>query len=306
MRTNATLWRLGALAGSLGLLFFTLSKPAPPAPPPGRAHEPNYFAFVPSMAGTVPDGDIKLAGERLVVDAELGHLFDYYLAGLGERDLQAIRFEIERELARRLKPAAAAQATLLLAKYLAYKQALAEEEPGLPKGAGLAQSVRDRLDLMRRLRLRHFSVEESAGLFGASDATDTDAIARIDIGQDRTLDGAQKQRKLAALDAALPPQARAERAAPLAVATLEETVHGARERGASDDDVYRLRAAAFSPAAADRLAQLDRDEAAWKSRIAAYLAQRAALPAGADAPALQRLRDSAFTAQEQRRLSAYE
>lgn len=38
------------------------------------------------MEGTRPDGDVKtLAGEQLVVDAELGHLFDYYLAGLGEK-----------------------------------------------------------------------------------------------------------------------------------------------------------------------------------------------------------------------------
>ncbi|MES2739835.1 MAG: lipase secretion chaperone [Pseudomonadota bacterium] len=308
MGTHATLWRLGALAGALGLLYATLSSPAPPAPPV-PPHQPNYFAFVPSMAGTVPDGDINLTGERLVVDPELGHLFDYYLAGLGERDLPAIRAEIERALASRLTPATAAQAKLLLAAYLAYKQALANAEPALPKGATLVQSVRNRLELMRALRRRHFSDEESAGLFGPGEAADLHAIARMEVEQDGALDGAQKRDKLAALDAALPPAARAERAAPLAVASLEQSVASARARGASEEEVYRLRATAFSPAAADRLARLDRDETAWKARIATYLAQRGALAAGAagaDAQAVQRLRDSAFNAQEQRRLAAYE
>jgi lipase chaperone LimK len=76
-----------------------------------------------------------------------------------------------------------------------------------------------------------------------------------------------------------------------------------REQGASDDDVYRLRAAAFSPEAANRLAQLDREEAEWRARIVAYKAQR---PTAGDETALQQLRDKYFSGDEQRRLGAYE
>ena len=82
-------------------------------------------------------------------------------------------------------------------------------------------------------------------------------------------------------------------------------------KGGSEDDVYRMRAAATSPEAADRLADLDREQAAWKARIDDYLAQRGALlsSAGSEADhqaAVAALRDRLFTPEEQRRLPAYE
>jgi lipase chaperone LimK len=49
------------------------------------------------------------ANDQLEVNAELAYLFDYYLAGLGERPLDAIRTQIIRELERRLRPAPAAK-----------------------------------------------------------------------------------------------------------------------------------------------------------------------------------------------------
>ena len=72
------------------------------------------------MESTRPDGNVTVAaGDALVVDAELGHLFDYYLAGLGEKPLAAIRSQIELELDRRLAPAPAREAKRLLGAYLA-------------------------------------------------------------------------------------------------------------------------------------------------------------------------------------------
>lgn len=85
---------------------------------------------------------------------------------------------------------------------------------------------------------------------------------------------------------------------------VEETVRTLRAQGASDDEVYRARAAALSAENAATLAQLDREEAAWQQRIAAYLAQRQAI--AADARAIQSLRDVLFSAEEQERLPAYE
>jgi lipase chaperone LimK len=257
------------------------------------------------MEGTAPDGNIKQDGDVLVVDAELGHLFDYYLAGMGEKDLSAIRAEIERELDRRLKPRAAGRAKLLLARYLDYKRALVDLELNLPRNADLLTAARARLAATQKVRARFFSPAESAGLFGFSDAYDRDALARIAISQDTALTTEQRSEQLALLDKKLSPAMREERDAPVRVIRTEEAVAKMRAQGASDDEVYRLRAAAFSPEGAARLAQLDQEEAAWMARIATYMAQRAALPKGADAQ-LQRLRDQYFTQEEQRRLGAYE
>jgi lipase chaperone LimK len=305
MAARSTLTKLGAGALAAGLLYAAFPKPetgAAVAP----AAQADPFAFVRSMEGTRPDGDVKLdADGQLVVDAELGHLFDYYLAGLGEKDLDAIRAEIERELARRFKPGPAAQAKRLLASYLDYKRALVGIEQTLKPGADMAASARARLQAVQKLRLQFFTAAESAGLFGFSDAYDLDALARIEISQDPRLSAEQRAGKLALLDKNLSPAMREEREAPTRVIRTEESVQKMREQGATDDEVYRVRAAAFSTEGASRLAELDREEAAWKSRIKLYQAERSAVPAGAEL-AMQQLRDKYFSADEQRRLGAYE
>ncbi len=305
MAASHTMMKLGAGALVLAVLYGAFSQhegaPAKAAPP-----QADPFAFVRSMEGTRPDGELTLNPDgQLVVDAELGHLFDYYLAGLGEKDLAAIRSEIERELERRLKPGPAAQAKRLLASYLDYKRALVGIDQAPTPGASLAGAARARLQAMQKLRQAYFTPAEISGLFGFSDAYDLDALARMDVSADPALTAAQRADKLAALDGKLSPAMREEREAPTRVIRTEENVAKLRAQGASDDQVYRLRAAAFTTEAATRLADLDREEADWKGRIKAYLAERAGMPAGAGG-ALQTLRDKYFSADEQRRLGAYE
>lgn len=300
-----TIMKLGAGVLTAGLLYAAFSKhEVEAAAAPRSPADP--FAFVRSMEGTRPDGAVTLGADgQLVVDAELGHLFDYYLAGLGEKDLVAIRSEIERELERRFKPGPAAQAKRLLASYLDYKRALVDLEQRLQPGAGLGKAARARLQAMQALRQNYFSAAEIAGLFGFSDAYDQDALARIDISLDPALTAEQRAQRLAALDNKLSPAMREEREAPTRVIRTEEAVQKLRAQGASDDEVYRLRAAAFSTEGAARLAELDRDEAAWQGRIKAYLAERSGMAPGAGAMQ-QQLRDKHFNADEQRRLGAYE
>lgn len=304
MRINTQRVGIGALLLLLaGLAYFQLSQEAPP--PPVEKAEPDLFAFVRSMEGTRPDGNLTVApGDQLVVDAELGHLFDYYLAGIGEKPLAAIRAQIELELDKRLAPAPAREAKRLLGAYLAYKQALVGAEQALPKSNDMAQAASARLQAMRQLRAAYFTPQESAGLFGASDAYDDDAVARMAILGDTRLSEARQGEQLAALEARMPPGLKAERDAPLKVVKLEDAVQALRAQGAGDNEVYRLRAATFTPEAAARLADLDREESQWQQRIALYQAEKARL--AQDADTLQKLRETSFTPDEQRRLGAYE
>jgi lipase chaperone LimK len=303
--------RIAVLAAATGcaayLLLMRQDGPAAQAAPAQRA-SPDYFPFVRSMAGTQPDGAARARADgQLEVNAELAYLFDYYLAGLGERPLEAIRDEIIRELERRLPAAAAMQARRLLDNWLAYKRALVDVERGLPAQADPALRARQRLTAMQQLRSTYFTPEEIVGLFNASDAYDLDAIARLEINSDSSLNEAQRKQKLAALDARLPQQARAERDAPTRVLRLEEAVTTARTQGADDNEVYRMRSAAISPAAAARLADLDREEGDWQRRINAYQSQRRQLQqSAANEAAFQQLRDSIFSTEEQKRLPAYE
>ena len=108
-------------------------------------------------------------------------------------------------------------------------------------------------------------------------------------------------------------QSRRAKEAPYQVVRLEEYAKDLRAHGASEDEVYRMRAATTSPEAAARLAQVDHEESQWKERIANYLAEKNRIQnmptqikdTGA-LSALQQIRDQKFTKEEQKRLPAYE
>lgn len=289
--------------------------------PAAETAPPASAAFAPSMQGTVPDGDFRTAvagpapghtGGPLAY-AELRRLFDYYLSAVGEQSIESITQEIHRAIEQNVAAPQVPGAKRLLGRYLEFKRALVDLEkiPTL-EGPGV-QAIRQRFAAMQDLRARIFSAEEEQGLFGFEDANDMDALARLEIHQNTALSASQKRDQLAVLDAALPAALRADREAPRVVIQVEQTAQTMRANGASDDDIYRMRAKALDPQAAVRLAEVDREEKAWQDRIAVYLSERSkVLKTQADAPeserqtALNLLQQSQFTEEERRRLAAYE
>jgi lipase chaperone LimK len=249
--------RLLASAAVLAAVFclYLQWRPAPESAPPVKRDD-NPFTFVKSMQGTEPDGKLSVANDTLVADAELRHLFDYYLGAIGEKSLPQIRAEIELQLTQRLPAAALPAAKDLLTRYIAYKTALAdlEKAPQAQQSQPDAHPLRTRLVAMRQVRERYFSPKEIAGMWGFDDAYDDDAVARWEIMQDPKLTPDEKRAKLAAQDAKMSPELRKEREAPHAVAREEDKARQMRAAGAGEDDIYRMRAAAFSPEAAARMA----------------------------------------------------
>ena len=298
---------VAAAAGAAAMLCLAVLAGRGESPAPGmQTVTPAVPArpFAPSLQGTRPDGAVQVAADDTVMaDARLIELFDYYLATVGEKTPEAVRAEIERELDRTLRPAAAAGARRVLARYIAYRQALValSSDPRLvgPDAAALQR----RLAALRNVRAQYFNARELAAIFGREDAANADALARLQIRDDAALSPQQKRERLAALDAALPADVRAAREAPLKIAHVEEDAARLRAQGGSTDDVFRLRAEAFGADAAQRLADVDREEAAWKARIDAYLAERRS---ARDDAALAALRNRMFSPEEQRRLAAYE
>jgi lipase chaperone LimK len=117
-----------------------------------------------SLEGTRPDGDIQLGADgTLVVDAELERLFDYYLSTVGEKSIDEILAEIERELDRRLKPGPAEGAKRQLMRYLDYKRARLELEQNMQLGGGAVTALRVRFTAMQ-LRHTRFSTDEQRRL----------------------------------------------------------------------------------------------------------------------------------------------
>lgn len=314
-------WGLGVLLLFAGLLWVLLRTDASAADavatptPAGSAPT----AFVKSQEGTHADGNLTALAAGTAADnaplayGELRRLFDYYLSALGEQNLPSITQQIQAELDRRLSAVQSKKARRLLDLYLNFRRALVDLEarPALV-GNGVA-AIRQRMLAQQDLRSQYFNAEEIEGMFGFEDLMDADAVARLEISRNDKLSAAQKQQRLAALDATMSPALRAERDATQVVTRVEQRAADMRAKGASDDEIYRMRAQEFDAGAASRLADLDREEAAWKQRIGTYLeAREAVLKSQPNATpserqqALNQLQQSQFSEDERRRLAAYE
>lgn len=317
-RVGLGLLALVLLAG--GLMVWQVSGPDGANPVAPRGELARAAPFARSMQDTLPDGDLqsmqggpKTEASGTLAYGELKRLFDYYLSAVGEQSIDAITAQIGSDLDRRLPAPQARKAQRLLALYIAFKRALVELDSKPALAGNGVQAIRKRMQAMQDVRGRYFSEEEIQGMFGFEDAYDLDAIARLEVSQDPALSAQQKQRELAALDAAMPAVLRAEREASNVVVRIEQQAQDMRSKGASEDDIYRMRAKELDPQAAARLAEVDRDEAVWKSRIARYLDARGKLlKASANATeserqaSLMQLQNSHFNADERPRLMAYE
>lgn len=319
-------WKLGlgcALGMALAVILWSVGDTGPMENPNGQQAPPQAAGaapFVPSQQGTLPDGNLRAnsvlataANPHALAYGELRRLFDYYLSALGEQDLPAIIAQIHTQLDQRLKPDQVAPARRLLELYIAFKRALIQLDAKPELAGDAVAAIRKRMLAQQDLRTQYFSRDEIEGMFGFEDSYDADALDRLEVAQNPRLTPAQKQQKLAALDAAMPAALRAEREAGTVVHRVEQRAAEMRAQGASDDEVYRMRAKAFDPEAAARLAALDQEEAAWKRRVSSYLEARAQwlksnpqASVGEREEALVALQQRLFTADEVRRLVAYE
>ena len=317
-RVGLGLLSLVLVAG--GWIVWSQTENADPMPSAAVGPVSRSAPFVRSMQDTLPDGDLQIlqAGSKTgltgaLAYGELKRLFDYYLSAVGEQSIEVITQQIRGELERRLPTPQAAKARRLLALYIEFKRELVrlESQPQLA-GNGV-QAIRARMLAMQDVRSRYFNEAETQGMFGFEDAYDMDAIARLEISQNPALSALQKQQQLAAVDAAMPANLRREREASSVVVRVEQQAQDLRAKGSSEDDIYRMRAKEFDPQAAARLAEVDREEVAWKARIGRYLDERSKLlKAQANATESERqtviaqLQQTYFTEGERPRLAAYE
>jgi len=224
-----------------------------------------------SLDGTEADGAVEAdAAGHLVISLELRRLFDHFLAATGEEPLATIRARIIAVLHQRLPAVAADEAIAILDRYLAYREAARNLAP-------TTGSDRDGLTQVHALRAKLFTPEVAKAFFADEEAATFAALARRDVLADPTLSDVERARRIAELEAQIPPDVRAARAA--AVAPIAEMSHEAelRASGASTAQITAARTAAFGADGAARLAELDRAHAAWDARLAAFRAARAAL-----------------------------
>jgi lipase chaperone LimK len=260
-----------------------------------------------SLRDSEIDGELALSPDgRFVPTRDALRFFDYFLSATGEEPLAQLRARIEAAIAQRLPPPAARDALALLDRYLAYR-AEAEQVASDPRVAASADLER-RLQWLRELRRKHFGAALAQTLFGDEERAIEAGIERRRVLTDEALSADEKQRRLEALEATLPPAERAARETATLPARLAEQEKLLRESGGSDGDVRALRDQMVGPEAADRLAALDERRAEWTRRLDAYRAERdpiasnASLDPQAREAALENLRARLFDARERLRV----
>jgi lipase chaperone LimK len=257
-----------------------------------------------SLRGTTRDGEVRLDPSGMVhVDAALRRAFDWYLSLSGEFDADAIRDLLFADMLDAYGEPAAQQILLWFDRYVGLRAELA--------GTALSPDAATRLAQVIAARRRWFGAAAEA-MFGDEHAEVAHTLQRQAILTDDTLDAAQRDARLDALEAARPPSAiQAERDATSAL-LVEEQSRQFEQLGLDAATRHAERAALWGEDAADRLAQLDRERRAWDTRIGSYVREREAiardarLDAAARAEAFARLRERSFTPEERVRIEALE
>lgn len=268
-----------------------------------------------SLAGTdVPDGLHTDDQGNLVVSSGLRDVFDYFLSVIGEEDMDTIVARMRAYLDDQLPPGAAAEANRILNDYLALRESLGDlpGSAGQPGGTLDLAAIRAQQDAIKARRKQFLSADVDQAFFAAQDQWHDYGLSRLAVLEDDSLDPADKAEHLNALRAGLPGGMQQEVDAVLQYQDLQALTHQLEQQGASNADVRLLREQVVGAEAADRLEALEKERAAFASRMDQWLSTRADILsndslADADRAAqVARLRDEQFSDSEQLRVQALE
>ncbi|WP_437603315.1 lipase secretion chaperone [Sorangium sp. So ce590] len=270
---------------------------APPDSAPRRV-------AAPSLRGTDVDGAVLVdANGDLIVGPELLSLFDYFLSATGEEPAAVIKARIVAAIRERATGRAAEQAIALLDRYLGYREAA-----GAARVAQAADPA-ERLAALREIRREQLGADVAAQLFGDEEREGEAAIETSRLLADATLSPAERDARIAEVEAALPEHLREAREAAVRPLVQQAEEQALRDAGASDEELHAHRVATVGPEAADRLAELDRQRAVWQQRLDAFADARAAIAASEPDPEARRAAEEAllaraFTPEERLRVRA--
>lgn len=218
-----------------------------------------FVATLPGQfQGTRVDGAITVDVDgELVPSRALRDLFDYFLSGIGRyrgHDQQAAaRQNLARySMMQNVSTEARSQLLRLFDQYLRLQNRLADESRAFAD-----TDLATRLSIVRDMRRAELGPAVAEAFYGDDEAETAAAIARQAAGAERPQDAGDKT---------------------LAAAARIET---ARNDGASDADITRMRREAFGPEAQARLAALDTQRRIWRKRYDTYAGERDAVLASA-------------------------
>lgn len=233
-----------------------------------------------SLDGSSPphlptDGHGHLARTRAVRD-----FFDYFLTTQNEIPAATLDALVRRQIAAQLDGTPAAdEAVSVWQRYNAYRTAL-DQLPQTspipnPSGAKLDfDALQLSLDQRDALGTRLMG-EWNEPFFGTESQRQHTDLARLRIASDGSLSAAEKDARLTALEAALPPETRAAHERERQQQAALDAISQAQKQGGSLDTMRAQITQTLGPEAAQRVVQMQQADDAWQARYADYSSQRA-------------------------------
>jgi len=262
------------------------------------------------------DHDVQLKTDsagNLIVGEEAKHLFEFYLSSIGEESLEQILTRIQHELDEQLQPPALNQALSLLKRYVDYKIELAELEAETNVSTVSSLSDLEKITLQKTqlntLRAQHFDQIEHQQFFEQEEAYDSYMLSHLEIMKNESLDEFEKKQQAKLLEQTLPEEMQTVRKQVTKHSNLYETAINMRKAGASEEEIYQVRAQTLGDEAAIAMAKLDSDRKEWQQRLASYAERRdliinSGLSNEDSALAINNLIEANFSGTEQLRVRA--
>ncbi len=293
-------------AGALGWLALSGASPFA-ANAPQRIASPHPPSLNALKASTPASDGIAGQGRKLayaepdpLLTPGLRDALEALLMAAGDAaNPQALKQRLEALVGEHFPPELATRALALAQRYVDYRVALGELRP--PADQSDPQALRTVMAERQKVRLQHFDGDEFDALFAQDLALDEYMLARLEIERNSTLTPEQKRTALQDAEQGLAPADRAQRAEAVAHEGVAQQTAAFNAQGVDERARHAQRSAQYGNEAAQRLAQLDREDGDWNARLDQY---QQALANSQDAATLEPLRTRLFSPEEQLRIDA--
>ena len=274
---------VGAAAASAG---------AQVQPSPAQGVDNSFFARRRAITADGPADPLLVHGLRDTLEALLLEAGD-------ASDPATLKQRLAALVNQHFPAALATRALALAERYVDYRVALGSLRA--PQDLTDPRALRDALEARHKVRLQFFDDAEYDALFAREADLDRYTLARLEIERNTQLSPEQRAQALQAADNELSAERRAERSAATQHMTAAAQTAAFNASNADERTRYAARSAQYGPAAAQAMAQLDREEQHWNQRLDQYSQARAQQGEG---PGLQQLRQQLFSPEEQQRIDA--
>ena len=299
LTTAAVVWWLGGPAGPGAGDAHTATAGAAAAtavaqvkPSPAQGVDNSFFARRRAISADGPADPLLVHGLRDTLEALLMEAGD-------ASDPATLKQRLAALVNQHFPAVLATRALALAERYVDYRVALGSLRA--PQDLTDPRALRDALEARHKVRLQFFDDAEYDALFAREAELDRYTLARLEIERNTQLSPEQRAQALQAADNELSAERRAERSAATEHMAAAAQTAAFNASHADERTRYAARSAQYGPAAAQAMAQLDREEQHWNQRLDQYSQARAQQGEG---PGLQQLRQQLFSPEEQHRIDA--